>query len=143
MHHAVMVNAAFEHIALNVRDKTAVVEWYVRHLGLQVVRDVPGKMAFLADAHGVVMMEVYSNPNAGQLDFAATDPLAVHVAFEVEDPAAAAEELVGAGASIHDPFKTAGDDTMVMLRDPFGIGLQLIRRGTPMRGRAAAPGSTE
>ena len=116
-----MVNAAFEHIALNVRDKTA----------------------FLADAHGVVMMEVYSNPNAGQLDFAATDPLAVHVAFEVEDPAAAAEELVGAGASIHDPFKKAGDDTMVMLRDPFGIGLQLIKRGTTMRGRAAAPGATE
>ena len=136
-----MINAAFEHVALNVPDRDAFVRWYVDNVGLQVVRDIPGKMAFLADSQGVVMLEVYSNSNAQQLEFAATDPLAVHVAFEVDDPAAAAETLVAAGASIHDPFKTAGDDTMVMLRDPFGIGLQLIRRGSPMRGAMVAGGA--
>ncbi len=129
-----MINAAFEHLAVNVPDKGAFVDWYVANIGLKVVRDVPGKMVFLADTHGVVMMEVYSNPNAQQLDFARTDPLAVHVAFEVENPAADAETLVAAGASIHDPYKTAGEDSMVMLRDPFGLGLQLVKRGRPMRG---------
>lgn len=137
-----MINAAFEHLALNVSDKDRFVEWYVQNLGLRVVRDRPGKMAFLADCHGVVMMEVYSNPNAQQLDFPGVDPLAVHVAFEVDDPEKDAEQLVAAGASVHDPFKSAGDDTMVMLRDPFGVGLQLIKRGAPMRGASAPADAT-
>lgn len=128
-----MINAAFEHLAVNVPDKAAFVDWYVANLGLELIRDKPGKMAFLADSQGVTMLEVYSNPNAGRLDLAATDPLAVHIAFEVDDPAADADALVAAGATIHDPYKAAGDDSMVMLRDPFGLGLQLVKRGQSMR----------
>ena len=128
-----MIDAHFEHFGINVADKKRATQWYVENLGLTVVRDVPEKMAFLADANGIVMLEVYHNPNAERLDYAATDPLAFHVAFEVADPKAAAEQLVEAGATIVDPFKRAGDDEMVMLRDPFGMALQLVHRGTQMR----------
>ncbi len=128
-----MIKAAFEHVALNVPDRDAAVAWYVEHLGLHVVREVPGAMAFLADAGGTVVFELYNNENAGRIDFAATDPLALHVAFEVEDPRAAAEELVAAGATVAEKYKEVGDDSMIMLRDPYGVGLQLVRRGTRMR----------
>ena len=132
-HSIAMITAAFEHIGLNVSDKDAAVGWYVENLGLSVVRDVPGKMAFLADAGGIVILEIYSNENAGRLDFAATDPLAVHLAFEVDDPEEAARRLQEVGATVHDPPKRAGDDSMVMLRDPFGLALQLVHRGRRMR----------
>lgn len=130
-----MIQAAFEHFGLNVADKQQTVDWYVENLGLKVVRDVPGKMAFLADANGVVMLEVYRNSGAPQLAFSQTDALAFHMAFEVDDAAESAERLVQAGATIVDPFKRAGDDAMVMLRDPFGVALQLVQRGNPMRHR--------
>lgn len=128
-----MIEAYFEHFGINVTDKDQTIRWYVQNLGLRVVRDVPGKMAFLADAGGAVMLEVYQNPNADRLDYAATDPLAFHIAFEVEDPQDCARQLVDAGATVVDPFKRAGDDTMVMLRDPFGMALQLVHRGARMR----------
>jgi len=40
---------------------------------------------------------------------------------------------VGAGAKIVDDYFTnpAGDE-LLMLRDPWGIGLQLVKRATPM-----------
>jgi catechol 2,3-dioxygenase-like lactoylglutathione lyase family enzyme len=131
-----MIQATFEHIALNVADKAAVVDWYTANLGLIVVRDVPGNMAFLADSNGVVVLEIYSNQAADRTDFTELGPLAFHLAFEVADPAAAARELEAAGARIEEPFKYAGDDSMVMLRDPFGLPLQLVHRGKPMRGDA-------
>lgn len=128
-----MMNAFFEHVGINVADKAKTVNWYVTNIGLRVIRDVPGKMAFLADADGVVVLEVYQNPNAEMLRFEGADPLALHIGFEVEDPQVASEQLVTAGATIVDPIKQAGDDSMVMLRDPFGIAIQLVRRGARMR----------
>ncbi len=128
-----MIEAAFEHVALNVPDRDSAVAWYVEHLGLHVVREIPGGMAFLADAGGTVVFELYNNENAGRIDFPATEPLALHIAFEVDDPRTAAEQLVAAGATVAEAYKEVGDDSMIMLRDPFGVGLQLVRRGTRMR----------
>ncbi len=128
-----MIKAAFEHVALNVPDRDAAVAWYVEHLGLRVVREVPGAMAFLADADGTVVFELYNNRDAGRIDFPKTDTLALHIAFEVDDPRTAADELVAGGASVAEAYKEVGDDAMIMLRDPFGVGLQLVHRGTRMR----------
>ncbi len=108
-------------------------DWYVANLGLHIVREVPGRMVFLADSEGVVVMELYTNRDAAQLELQKVEPLSLHIAFEVSDPATAAEELVRAGASIEVPVEQVGNDTMVMLRDPFGLPLQLVRRGEKMR----------
>ncbi len=122
----------FEHMAINVPDRDRAERWYTEQLGLSVVRSVPGSMCFLADPTGRVVLELYSNPAHPVMSFGQLHPLTFHVAFLVDDVAGEAERLVGAGASVVDPIKTVNGDTMVMLRDPFGMGLQLMKRGQPM-----------
>lgn len=122
----------FEHFALNSSDYEAVVQWYVENLGLKVVRDTPGEKTFLGDSSGRTVLELYSNHSAPVLDLANSHHLSMHVAFTVSDPDTAAEDLVSAGATIIDPPKTVDGDRLVMLQDPFGLSLQLIKRATPM-----------
>jgi glyoxylase I family protein len=122
----------FEHAALNLRDNRAAEQWYVRNLGFRNVRTTASGAVFLADPTGRVVLELYSNPAAPVLDFASQKPLSLHFAFLVDDPAARAESLVKAGAVIAEPLRDAGGDQLLMLRDPFGVCIQLIKRKTPM-----------
>ncbi len=124
---------SFAHAGLNVADMEATVAWYVENLNLKVVRAVPGNMSFLADPSGRPILELYSNPAAAVLDFPETHFLTMHLAFIADDPQAAADKLCAAGARVVEPFKiTDAGDRMVMLKDPFGISIQLIRRAVPM-----------
>ena len=105
----------------------------VENLGLSIVRKVPGNMTFLADPGGRPVLELYSNPSAGVMDFSGTHFLSMHLAFLVADPQAIADKLCAAGAKVVEPFKvTDAGDRMVMLKDPFGISIQFIRRARPM-----------
>lgn len=122
----------FEHLALNVADRAAAERWYVENLGLIVVRSVPTAMSFLADRSGRVVFELYENRGRPLMDFHGTDPLTFHVAFVVDDVEAAARRLVDAGAKVAEPLKEVAGDRLIMLRDPFGMGLQLVNRRSPM-----------
>ena len=60
-------------------------------------------------------------------------PSQLHLAFVSENLAADRDRLVAAGATIfEDVFHNAADDELVMLRDPWGVGLQLVKRAVPM-----------
>ena len=126
----------FEHFALNVPDVRAMSRWYVEHLGFQVVRrreDAP-YTHFLADETGRVIVEFYTNPAAPIPDYAAADPLVLHVALFAPDAAAVASRLVRAGAK---PFseETLPDGTrLIIVRDPWGLPLQLCQRAKPFPG---------
>jgi hypothetical protein len=86
---------------------------------------------FLADATGRVIMELYANPAAPIPDYAAQDPLVYHCAFAVEEVEAVKMRLLAAGATeVSDAFLSDGT-RLVMLRDPWGIPLQLCKRATP------------
>lgn len=123
----------FEHFALNVPDARASAAWYVKHLGLRVARtraDAP-YTTFLADDTGRVIMEFYSNTAAVYPDYAATHPLCFHWALVAADPAAERSRLVAAGAT---PAyeETLGDGSfLIMVRDPWGVPIQLVKRVTP------------
>jgi catechol 2,3-dioxygenase-like lactoylglutathione lyase family enzyme len=123
-----------EHVALLVADPAAMAAWYVEHLGMRVVRtgDAPGHARFLADAAGTSVLEVY----AGTLPvphYAAMDPLLLHVAFAPEDLSAARERLIAAGATpVGEVVVTQAGDQFAMLRDPWGLALQLARRARPL-----------
>jgi glyoxylase I family protein len=123
-----------EHIALLVADPVAVAQWYEEHLGMQVVRvgDAPGHARFLADDAGAGVLELY----AGALpvpDYGAMDPALLHVAFAAEDVAATRARLVAAGATpVGDVTTTPTGDAFAMLRDPWGLALQLARRAHPL-----------
>jgi uncharacterized glyoxalase superfamily protein PhnB len=50
----------------------------------------------------------------------------------VRDVEAAAEDLLNAGATVEEAMKEVSGDQMIMLRDPFGLAIQLVHRRNPM-----------
>ena len=124
-----------EHFALQVEDPRAVVEWYATHLGFAVKRagEAPTYTHFIADSSGAVLVEFYNNPRVQTPDYAALDPLLVHIAFVSTDPASDRDRLLAAGASVAEDFTTTpAGDNLVMLRDPWGLAIQLVQRAEPM-----------
>ncbi|MCP4565967.1 MAG: VOC family protein, partial [FCB group bacterium] len=64
--------------------------------------------------------------------YANMDPLILHLAFESADPDADARRLIDAGASWVQEVRPDDGSHLVMLRDPWGLALQLCKRGKPM-----------
>ncbi len=130
----------FEHFALNVPDARAMSRWYVEHLGFTVARkreDAP-YTHFLADDAGRIVVELYTNPTAEITDFAATHPLCFH--FAVVTRAARAEQarLEKAGATFFIEDALPDGSILVMMRDPWGVAVQLCQRAKPFPGYEAA-----
>lgn len=126
----------FEHFALNVPDAIAAAKWYVEHLGLKVARsrtDSPFT-SFLSDDTGRVILEVYSNPAAPFTDYRSAHPLCFHVAFVADDPNSVRARLVAAGAAPAYEETLPDGSFLIMVRDPWGIPIQLVRRATPFPG---------
>lgn len=123
-----------EHFALNVEAPLAMAEWYVAHLGLEVVKQVkePPYMTFLADDSGRIMIEIYQNPADEVPPYRDMDPLLVHLAFVSENPDEDCERLQQAGANLITDLKLEDGSHLIMMRDPWGLALQLCKRGTPM-----------
>lgn len=124
-----------EHFAINVPDPVEAAAWYVRHLGMRVVRSLTESpfTHFLADESGRVVIEMYAHPKAAVPDYRAMDPLVFHIAFTAEDVTAAQERLLAAGATSAAPITTtSAGDVMTFLRDPWGVALQLVKRATPL-----------
>jgi catechol 2,3-dioxygenase-like lactoylglutathione lyase family enzyme len=124
----------FEHFALNVPDATATSLWYENHLGLTVVKKMEESpfMTFMADDSGTVMLEIYTNPKGETLDFTAFHPLAVHLALVSENPTEDMNRLIKAGATLFSDDIHPDGSHLIMLRDPWGICLQLCKRAMPM-----------
>lgn len=125
-----------EHIALNVADPVALANWHVQHLGMRVVRsaEAPTFARFLADSAGRVILEVYHQARAPVPSYFDMDPMVLHIAFAVDDLAGTRDRLVQAGAKlVEDISTTASGDQLAMLRDPWGLCLQLVKRKVPMR----------
>lgn len=124
-----------EHLAMNVPDPLAMARWYVDHLGLTVKRrflEAPWGH-FLADDSGTVMIEIYGNSQAPALDLPKVAPPALHLAFLSKDIAADVARLTTAGATlVSGPETAANGDGLAMLRDPWGVCLQLVKRSQPM-----------
>ena len=126
-----------EHFAYQVQDALAVADWYSAQLGFQVKRgvDMPFPVRFLADEAGDVMIEIYSNPAVTTPDYAAMDPLILHLAFVCDDMAGTVDRLTAAGAIVLSQGTTPEGDTLAMLRDPWGLAIQLCHRADPMLSR--------
>jgi glyoxylase I family protein len=126
-----------EHVALQVSDPVALSRWYVEHLGLTVKRAQTESPFghFLGDDGDAVMLEFYGYPNLPVPDYVRMEPLLLHVAFHVDDVAATRTRLLGAGAAaVGDVQVNEVGDEVAMLRDPWGIPVQLVRRRVRMIG---------
>lgn len=123
----------FEHFALNVTDARAVSRWYVDHLGFRVARsrdDAPFTH-FLADEKGRIVVEFYSNPAAPVPDYAASHPLCFHIAVVASNARAERDRLQKAGATLFVEETIPDGSLLIMLRDPWGVPLQLCQRTKP------------
>lgn len=122
-----------EHIAFNVADPVAVADWYVTHCGLRIVRHIPqpAQTHFLADSASTVI-EIYCNPPDQIPDYPNMNPLPFHLALASADPTEDAQRLIAAGASWVEELRTPDGSHLVMLRDPWGLALQLCRRTRPL-----------
>ena len=124
-----------EHVAINVEDPAAMAKWYCENLGMKTVRKGPSpvNMRFISDAGGNMMLELYNNPPDAVPDYASMDPLSLHIAFMVDDVKSITKKLIAAGATIAvDVNVTPAGDELVILRDPWGVPIQFLKRAEPM-----------
>ncbi len=123
----------FEHFALNVPDSRAHAKWLCNHLGFTVARafDVPPFMTFVADETGRTIVELYSNPAAITPDYKNQHPLVFHLALVAPNAAAERARLEAAGATFFAEDKLPDGSQLVMMRDPWGVPLQLCQRAKP------------
>lgn len=123
-----------EHFALNVEDPNAAGRWYVEHLGFTVKRRLVEEpyTHFLADDSGSVMIEIYRQ-DAPTLDFRSTHVLSLHLAIVSHDVQSDVDRLVKAGGTLDgEILNFPNGDCFAMVRDPWGVTLQIVSRKEPM-----------
>ena len=111
-----------EHVGYNVKEPRKLMDWWCANLGFKQVHP-----AFIVDSTGQMAIEFYRNDAAPRTDFTTVNPNTVHIAFTSEDTDADAARLVAAGATLVETIHREGFD-MAMLRDPFGIPVQFVKR---------------
>ena len=80
-----------------------------------------------------MLIEIYNNPNAQVPDYTSIHPLNFHLAFMVDEIDPAKESLLAAGAiQALDLIVTGTGDQLLMLRDPWGLPIQLCHREPPL-----------
>jgi hypothetical protein len=94
--------------------------------------DTPLVARFLADSSGAVMLEIYRSAEVAVPDYRAMDPILLHVAFLCEDLPGTVARLTAAGATRESGPETVGENHLAMLRDPWGLPIQLVHRGRPL-----------
>lgn len=92
-------------------------------------------MRFLADADDKVVFEFYHNIEAPVPDCNMIHPRSYHVAFVVDDVEAIRDKLLQAGATIATEMETTpAGDQLIILRDPWALPIQFVKRTKPMLG---------
>lgn len=123
-----------EHFALNVKEPVAMAKRYVENFGMTIVKQQEQSpyMTFMADDSGQIMIEIYNNPLAIVPDYGSQHPLIVHLAFVSNAPDSDSKRLQDAGASEVSNDKLEDGSHLIMMRDPWGLAVQLCKRGEPM-----------
>ena len=122
-----------EHIGLQVSDPIELADWYCANLGFTVRRsqDDPWPVRFIADSAGGGMIEIYRNPSLDVPDYSKIPPLHLHIALTCADVDDTYDRLLAAGATpASPPGTTPVGDRLAILRDPWGISVQLCKRAT-------------
>lgn len=123
----------FEHFALNVNKPVEMADWYVNNCEMKIVKSLTESpfTHFLADKSGRVVLEIYQNNSAEIPDYSKRHPLIFHFALAVDDVNKVKDKLLQAGASFFEEVNLNDGSHLIMLRDPFGIPLQLCKRANP------------
>ncbi len=129
------IQTRLEHIAFNVENPDEMAAWYTRNLRMVIKLSLnsPKKVRFIADRGDNIMFELYRDPDRPFYNFEQLDPLTFHIAFSVKEIDSIRDRLKDAGAVVVSPISTTTlGDQICMLRDPWGVSLQIIQRKTPI-----------
>ena len=124
-----------QHIGLNVNNPVEVANWYIQNLGMKLIRqgNAPQFVTFIAGAGGNMEMEFYNKEKFKKIDFQKIDVMSFHFAFLTDSIGIIKKKLIDAGAKLVDKItETPTGDKVAMLRDPWGMPLQLVERSIPM-----------
>ena len=124
----------FEHFALNVTNPTTIANWYVENLAMKIVFEQKEKpfMTFLADKTGRVVVELYNNSAAKVPNYQQKHHLEFHFAFKTENAEELKNKLLSKKCVLVEEVKPNDGSHLVMLRDPWGLALQLCQRATSL-----------
>ena len=115
-----------EHVAFDVPDPEKLIAWWCEHLGFR--RSKPGS-AFILDDSGIMGLEIYrTGETPAAPDYKSMNSMTLHVAFVSDDVKADADRLVAAGATLEQITLENPAFNMAILRDPWGVAIQLCRR---------------
>lgn len=129
------VGTYIEHIAFNVSDSRVQTTWYIQNLSMKVLREgsAPTYGMFVSDSSLSMMFELYQNSNYPLFRFPKVHTLSFHVAFSVPNVYQIKERLLSVGATLEDDITvTSAGDSILMVRDPWGLPLQFVKRAQPM-----------
>ncbi len=130
-----ILTANIEHMGFNVKNPVAVAEWYIKNLGMKLVRKgtAPLFVTFISDKGNHMMMEFYNKEKFPKLDFSTINYMSFHFAFMVDSINTVEKRLLKNGATLVEGIsQTPAGDKVLMLRDPWGMPLQLVERIEPM-----------
>jgi catechol-2,3-dioxygenase len=127
-----MKNFEIEHIGISVEKPIEMANWYQETLGFNIkfsAEDEEKGVAFLTDCTDKVMLELGKIPNVLPLANRLDHHLQLHIALRSEDPDKDAEYLVSKGAAFIEkcPIRRPGEN-LIILRDPWGNTIQLVKR---------------
>jgi hypothetical protein len=117
-----------------VNEPIKMANWYKETLGFYIrfsAEDGEKAVAFLTDGGGRVMLELGRLPGVLPLAEGLSHHLQLHIALKSDDPERDAQYLVSMGARFIEkcPIMRPGEN-LVVLSDPWGNTLQLVKRST-------------
>lgn len=124
-----------EHIALIVKDPIKMAKWYSQNLGFTIIKEMNSSpfAHFIADESKNILLEIYNPGNIKIPNYKKQDPVIFHLAFLVKDVALEQKRLISEGASLVSSAATLSTgDIVAMLKDPWGIPIQLVKRKKKM-----------
>jgi uncharacterized glyoxalase superfamily protein PhnB len=125
----------FEHLAFNLADSRAKAKWYTENFVMLNKREgkAPSYGMFISDAGENMMLELYQQKDYPVIGFDSLSHMTIHLAFMTDNIEAVKEKLLKIGAKVvEDITKTASGDFVLMMRDPFGMPIQFVKRANPM-----------
>ena len=135
--------AEVHHVGLTVGDLQRSVDWYCTHLGLREIgrahldgskisaqTDLPDTqidVALLAGSNTVLELLSYASPPGDRYQLRCCDVGAAHLCVVVDDLEATVTAMRAKGVHFHaEPTQLVGETTMVYVRDPDGVMVELI-----------------
>ena len=117
-HVAVGAEAVYHHVHLAAPNPEAAAQWYIEHMGCEVMRDRKDRCQF-----GTMYLAFRPGPPKGGSDGSAIN----HIGFSFTDLAARMKEFEAAGVKIVTPIRDApGLFKLAFVEDPWGTRIEVV-----------------